>query len=381
MEKAAQTPTESLPAADPARHESGFFSSESVLNILKLILAGSPLSDVLTIIAQLVESQGKGTLCTIWLPDEDGKKLYCATAPSLPGFSADVGSMLIGPKGGSCGTAVYRKEPVYVADIISEPIWDHYRHLLLPYGIRAVWSRPLFTSDGKVLGTFAIHYREPRSPDFSDLQLIENASHIAGIAIERHINEEKLHRERDRLRLLLEITNSMTSKLDLRHLVETLSTNLLKVTRCDFCALLLPDADKQQLRVTVLYNPEAQGFIRDGTTIPIEGSPCGKAFRTGKNQHVHSFEDLRHDPESFGNQEGQRFFERVMAEGLKSGCDLPLSGRKGVVGVLAALSRSEEAFSEDDFVFLEQVARQVAIAVENALDYEGAMQDKAKETE
>ena len=89
-------------------------------------------------------------------------------------------------------------------------IWDDYRDLFLPYGIRAVWSRPLFTREGKVLGTFAILYREVRTPEAIDLQLIENASHIAGIAIERHINEKALRHERDRLRLLLEITNSMT---------------------------------------------------------------------------------------------------------------------------------------------------------------------------
>ena len=63
-----------------------------------------------------------------------------------------------------------------------------------------------------------------------------------------------------------------------------------------------------------------------------------------------------------------------MAEGLKSGCELPLTGRNGVVGVLGAFSRSERAFSEDEFAFLEQVARQVAIAVENALDFERATQ-------
>jgi len=70
----------------------------------------------------------------------------------------------------------------------------------------------------------------------------------------------------------------------------------------------------------------------------------------------------------------------VVAEGLISGCDLPLIGRNGVVGVLAALKRSEKAFAEDDVAFLEQVARQVAIAVENALDYERAIKDKDKET-
>src|SRR5215467_11980042 len=380
MERAIQSPPQAPSKVEGAQDQSSLFSIESVLKLQKLIFAGSPLSEVLTNIAQLVEAQAEGMSCTIWLPDEDGRELYCVAAPSLPGFSAEVGTMAVGPNGGSCGTAVYRKESVYVTDILTDPIWENYRDRMLPFGIRSVWSRPLFTSQGKALGTFSINYRESRSPSASDLQLIENASHITGIAIERHINEQALQRERDRLRLLLEITNSMTSKLDLRRLVESLSTNLLRVTRCDFCALLLPDADSGQLRVTTLYNPEARGSLCDGTLIPIHGSSCDKAFRTGKTQHFHSYEEVRDDPEYFGSSVGRPFYQRVIAEGLVSGCDLPLIGRSGVVGVLAALKRSERAFSKDDVTFLEQVAGQVAIAVENALDYEKAKKDRDKET-
>src|SRR5882724_11339861 len=321
MERAIQPPAQVLSRVELAQNESGLFSSESVLNLQKLIFAGSPLSEVLAIIAQLVESQAEGMLCTIWLADEDGKQLHCAAAPSLPGFSGHVGPMAVCAKGASCGTALYRKEPVYVTDILTDPIWDDYRDRLLPYGIRSVWSRPLFTSEGKPLGTFAILYREARSPGASDLRLIEEASHITGIAIERHINEEALRRERDRLRLLLEITNSMTSKLDLRRLVDVLSTNLLGVTRCDFCALLLPNGDSGELRLTILYNPDSRGFICDGTSTPLHGSICGKAFRTGKRQHFNSLEEVRDDPESFGTDVGRLFYERIMAEGLKSGCD------------------------------------------------------------
>src|SRR5499427_5249306 len=269
------------PAAAAATPLVDTMENQSVLAILKLISTGSQLSEVLTIIASLVESQGDGMLCTIWLPDEDGKHLSCAAAPSLPGFSAHVGRMAVSPKGGSCGTAIYRREPVYVTDILADPIWDFYRDRMVPYGIRSVWSRPLFSSEGKALGTFSINYRETRTPATSDLQLIEDASYITGIAIERHMNEQALQRERDRLRLLLEITSSVTSRLDLRQLVESLSTDLLRVTRCDFCSLLLPDADSGELRMTILYNPEPRGYVCDGI-IPIHGSLCGKAFWTGK---------------------------------------------------------------------------------------------------
>lgn len=380
MEQIVLSPAQQTSTSGRAQDDAGLFSSESVLAILKLILAGSPLPEVLAIIAQLVESRGDGTLCTVWLPEEDGKRIYCAAAPSLPGFETSMGSMLIGPNGGSCGAAIYRREPVYATDILSDPIWDQSRHLLLPYGIRAVWSRPLFTNDGQPLGTFAVHYREVRQPNANDLQLIENASHIAGIAIERHLKEEKLRLERDRLRLLLEVTNSMASKLDMRRLVETLSTNLLRVTRCDFCALLLPESDKGGLCVKTLYNPEARGSLGDGTIIPNGSSICDKAFRTGKPQYFSNFEDIRSDVERSGSSVGQRIYQRVIEEGLVSGCVLPLLGRNGVIGVLTALNRSEKTFDQDEIAFLEQVTRQVAIAVENALDYEKAIRARDKET-
>jgi formate hydrogenlyase transcriptional activator len=380
MERAIRFPARVLSQVRPPEHKPGLFSTESVLNLQRLIFAGSPLTEVLTNIAQLVEAQAKGMYCTIWLPDEDGKELHCAAAPSIPGFIAHVGTMAVGPKGASCGTAVYRRESVFVTDILTDSLWDDYRDRLLPYGIRSVWSRPLFTTEGKALGTFSLNYREARRPDASDLKLIEDASHITGIAIERHMNERALRCERDRLHLLLEITNSMTSKLDLSGLVEVLSTNMLKVTRADFCCLLLPDADSGELRLTILYNPESRGSICDGAIVPIRSSPCGKAFRTGQSQHCNDLEALRDDPESFGNDVGQLFFERIKTEGLKSGCDLPLIGRSGVLGVWSALKRSERGFEKEDVEFLEQVSRQVAIAVENALNYETAIKDREHET-
>jgi len=380
MESATQLPAELGVSASDGQSTTGLLSSESVLNILRLILAGAPLADVLTIIARLVESQGDGTLCTIWLPHKDGKQLYCAAAPSLPGFIDGAGLMAIGPKGGSCGTAVYRKAPVYVNDILEDPVWDHYRDRLAPFGIRAVWSRPLFTRDDQILGTFAIHYRDVRSPDDADLQLIENASHIAGIAIERNLNEQKLRHERDRLRLLLEITSSVTSRLDLRQVVDALSTNLFTIMQCDVCALLLPDSESGELRVTTLYNSDPRGPFREGSLVAMNGSISGQVLRKGKSIRIDSLEQVRQDPETYGSPNGKLLYERMIEEGLSVGCYLPLAGRDRVVGVLMLSRRSEHAFEQDDVILLEQVARQIAIAVENTLEYEKATKDRDKET-
>jgi formate hydrogenlyase transcriptional activator len=380
MERAIRFPARVLSRDAPPEDELGLFWTESVLNLQKLIFAGSPLSEVLANIAQLVESQAESMSCTIWLPDEDGKELRCAAAPSLPGFIADVGAMAVGPKGGSCGTAIYRKEPVYVTDILTDPIWEDYRNRMLPYGIRSVWSRPLFTSEGKALGTFSINYREPRRPSANELQLIENASHITGIAIERHMNEQALQRERDRLRLLLEITSSVTSRLDLRQMVEALSTNLFKVMQCDVSALLVPDPDSDALRVTILHNPDAKGPFREGSLVPMNGSISGQVLRKGKSIRIDSFEQIRNDPEIFGNPDGRLLYERVIEEGLRTGCYLPLIARDRVVGVLMLCRRSDNHFAKDDVILLEQVACQVAIAVENTLEYEQATKDRDKET-
>jgi formate hydrogenlyase transcriptional activator len=380
MERAVQPTAEVLSQGTPANDKSALFSTESVLKLQKLIFAGSPLSEVLTNIAQLVESQAEGMSCTIWLPDGDGKELYCAAAPSLPGFIAQIGTMTVGPKGGSCGTAIYRREPVYVTDILIDPAWDLYRDRLLPYGIRSVWSRPLFTSEGKALGTFSINYREARDPGANDLQLIENASYITGIAIERRMKDQALQHERDRLRLLLEITSGATSRLDLRRVVEALSTNLFRVMQCDVSALLLPDAESGELSVTMLHNPDARGSFREGSLVPMNSSISGQVLRKGKSVRIDSFEEVRDDPEIYGNPGGQLLYECVIEEGLRTGCYLPLVGRDRVVGVLMLSRRSDNTFEKDDVILLEQVACQVAIAVENTLEYEKATKDRDKET-
>src|SRR6202050_5123703 len=121
MNKSSASGSQAATKAEPSKSRDATFSTEPLLNILELIFAGAPLQDVLASIAHLVESQVDGMLCTIWLPDEDGKHVRCAAAPSIPGFLDQVGTMAIGPQGASCGTAIYRKQPVFVHDILTDP--------------------------------------------------------------------------------------------------------------------------------------------------------------------------------------------------------------------------------------------------------------------
>jgi formate hydrogenlyase transcriptional activator len=114
--------------------------------------------------------------------------------------------------------------------------------------------------------------------------------------------------------------------------------------------------------------------------VPMNSSISGQVLRTAKSVRIDSFEQVREDPEIYGNPEGQRLYERVLEEGLRVGCYLPLVGRNRVVGVLMLSRRSDHVFERDDVILLEQVAAQVAIAVENALEYEQAIKDRDKET-
>ena len=208
----------------------------------------------------------------------------------------------------------------------------------------------------------------------------------SGYAIYRDVTETKrlqdeLKEERDRLRLLLNITNSMMSRLDLGNLVEALSKDLASVTKSEFCALMLPDSDSEHLRIATVYQWDPRGGIGKDMTIPIRGSICGDALRTARSVRIDSIDEAWCTSEILENADGQNFNARVRAEGLKSACCLPLLNKGRVTGVLTAAKRIEHGFTADDEVFLEQLAHQVAIAVENALEYGRATETLDREAE
>ncbi len=165
--------------------------------VLEMIARDAPLVEILEKLVLVVEAQFVGLLCSVLLLDDDGRHARHGAAPSLPKpYSEAIDGMQIGPKAGSCGTAMYRREPVVVTDILRDPLWEPYRDVAEPYGLRACWSTPILTHSGKALGSFAMYYREPRSPNPSETRALELATHLAGIAIERKLARE----ERERLR-------------------------------------------------------------------------------------------------------------------------------------------------------------------------------------
>jgi len=184
--------------------------------ILAMIMARTPLPEILDSMCREIEKQQPGLACSVLLLDADGVTLRSGAAPSLPKeYCQAIDGLRIGPSTGSCGTAAYRKQPVVVSDIASDPLWAEYRQLALPLGLRACWSTPILAQDGTVLGTFAIYYREPRAPDAQHLQNIAHATHLAGIAIEHDRAKLQLRAAEDRYRTLVERLPAITYIADL----------------------------------------------------------------------------------------------------------------------------------------------------------------------
>jgi len=166
-------------------------------HILEIIARDAPVEEILENLVRVVEAQFAGLLCSVLLLNEDGQHVRHGAAPSLPEpYSKAIDGLRIGPKAGSCGTAMYRREPVVVTDILEDPLWEAFRDVAAPYGLRACWSTPILSHSGKALGSFAMYYREPRSPGPAETRALEMATHLAGIAIERKLARE----ERERLR-------------------------------------------------------------------------------------------------------------------------------------------------------------------------------------
>ena len=181
-------------------------------------------------------------------------------------------------------------------------------------------------------------------------------------------SEKQLTQERERLKLILEFTNSVASNLELPEMLRATLTGVRRVMKCDSVWINLPDEEAKNMRVVFQDFPEQIGLF-DKQLVPIEGSINEPVFRQGKPMIVNEIEEIRIYPEEY---------RRAVGESIQCGCLLPLINRNRVLGVLTLARRAKECFDDDQVAFLMQVANQLALALENALVYEQttALRDK-----
>lgn len=250
------------------------------------------------------------------------------------------------------------QQPVVIPSVERETRFARALGLMRACTIRSGCALPLTTVHRR-LGVLFIGSEESEAYSEQDVSFLSLVAGQIALAVDDALNFEASRKAQEQLKLLLDLTTSVVSTLDLRELLRNISANLRRVMQCDFVGVGLPDAGSTtHLRLYAVDFPESKGFIREENLIAIEGTRPGTAFKTGEPYTSFIRDEAEMGPDS-----------APIAEGFSVGCVLPLTSRGRVHGLLALGRRDENAFSPDEVRFLMQVASQIAIAVENALAY------------
>jgi formate hydrogenlyase transcriptional activator len=259
------------------------------------------------------------------------------------------------------------QEPLHVADWNTDDTFPLAKRLLENAGVRlgSVIRVPLTTAHRR-LGTLGIASRDRNAYCLQDVRFLQLLSRVVALAIDDALNRRRsqaarleLERQNTRLSLLLDLTNRITSNLDLADLLRTISGTVRQVMECDLVAISLLDSESRQFRIYALDFPNSKGFVHEELVTSPDGV-SGRAVETLKPVIVNQF-----DPAEFGPEASQI----VLGEGLKTLCVAPLVNRGRAIGVLCLARKKDDSFSQPDAEFLAEVAGQVAIAIENALAY------------
>ena len=261
-------------------------------------------------------------------------------------------------EGSISGWVWQHQQPLVIRDLEQETRFPVTK-TLLDHRAKSVCSLPLTTAHQR-LGVLSMASDKLGAYDQLNLELAQLVAAQIAVAVEAQDQQHQLERERDHLRLLLEVNNILVSTLDLRELLGAISTSLRRVLEHDYASLALYDPESNQLRLQALEFAEGEGLIEEGLSIPLEGTPSGLAF-TSRQPVLVNHLSLEQFP--------SEITRRLIGEGLKSGCSLPLISPGRVSGVLNVASLREHAFTPADAELLGEIAKQLAIAVENALSF------------
>lgn len=259
-----------------------------------------------------------------------------------------------------------QQKALVVANLEFETRFPRNVDLLRKEGIRSFCLLPLTTAQRR-LGALAFGSVKMGAYNEADLEFLRQVAAQVAVAMDNALNfqdaqvyQEQLSRERDRLRLLLEVNNALVSNLDLRELLKQIATCLRRVIHHDYTALALYDPATNQMRLHALDFPEGKGLIQEEMTVPLEGTAGGEVFLTRKPLLVDAANTNRFQ---------SPIARLAEAEGLKYVCILPLFTSTRNLGTLAIGTLAEDSFEQEDIDLLAQAANQIAIAVENALSY------------
>lgn len=364
---------------------------------LELLATGGGFHETLQTLVEIIEEQWPGMKGLILLMDEDGQHLHVGAAASLPHeYTDSIEGLEIGPMVGSCGTASYTGERVIVEDIATDPRWDGLRDLAVKYRLGACWSEPVLSPEGEVLGTFAMYYHARRAPSAAELQTIEVAAHLVGIAIQHKQAEDALRQSYETLE---QRVAERTAEIEKRRRVAESLGEVLRVLNSNMPLHDILDQIIEQARrimeadaaVLTRINYEQRQVIfaaRQGTPREVdwvEGYPLHAAEMTdsavlGRQPLV--IEEARETLLEVLRQErdtdpGLRAWREATLNRYTSALVVPLIVRDTVYGSLSLYYSQPMKFSDEDVELANRFADHTSLAIENARLYEQAKEAAA----
>jgi formate hydrogenlyase transcriptional activator len=269
-------------------------------------------------------------------------------------------------EGSVAGWVWQRQQPLLLDDIEHETRFGTLVSLLRDSNTKSFYALPVTTARRRC-GAICFASKKALAYKPADLRFMEQAATQVAIAVDAALTyetaknyQDQLAQEHERLKLLLEVNNTLVRNLDLQGLLAQISACVRPLMRHDYFSLCLYDPAANQLRLHAVDFPQSGSALRQGLVFPLGDSPAGRTFKTGKALLVNRL-DARNFPSGTT--------ELLLKEGIKSGCWLPLQGRERVIGTLNVGSQKESAFVQADLDLLSQIANQVAIAVDNALAF------------
>jgi formate hydrogenlyase transcriptional activator len=345
---------------------------QSLLEVSQAILQHRDLAGLFRDLSTRLHAVLRFDFLNLILHDAASNTMRLHILETTSGNAPDMPQMDFPADDSPSGWVFQHQESLVIADVRRETRWPLIMGLLMRNKVISSCWLPLTTAQHR-LGALVFGFGSP-GPVEAQLDFMRQIAAQVAVAVDNTLNYEKaekyqqqLARERDRLKVLLEITNTLVSELDIRELFPSITACLRRVVPGEYSSLALLEPGAGQLRAHALVfegNPE---IIPQGAAAPIDEVPGGQAVETRRPVIL--------DATGLGRYPSP-LVQGLVAAGLQSLCCVPMITRKRVLGTLNVASTSANAFSPADVDFLSQVASQAAIAIENATAFQEIAQLK-----
>lgn len=361
----------------------------SMNNAYRSLSKGASLEEALIELLKPVEDLIDGMTSSILLLDDEGKHIKSGVSPSLPKeYIESLVGLEIGPTHGSCGTAAFTKKMVVVTDIENDLLWKNYRSLAEPFGLRACWSNPILSTEGKVLGSFAMYFRKVREPNDFERSLVQEITVSTSFVIEymklvsdveKHLKKEKRHLKE--ISLIAKVSKKVSSSMEYLEVLKEIPEYIVDGF-ADVCYIALADDDNNLFVLTLAYNKAMKGFdllhaFESHKSDPESPHGLPGAIREGKSllySHIND-EDLdlsKTDWPKLGTKDPD-YVKIVRELGLKSYMAIPMIVRgKALGGLIVASFKEGRHYTSHDLELMDEIGRVCAVAIDNALLFRDA---------